>query len=88
MLLCGAVVVWNPNPNPTVLTINSPAPAEWTEGRNRIRLSSACVLDVLQYAEGQMSPAAISHYQQEDLLALGPVLSLLRSRSLVVFQLP
>jgi len=40
-------------------------------GRNRIRLSSACVLDVLQYAEGQMSPAAISHYQQEDLLALG-----------------
>ena len=40
-------------------------------GRSQLRISSACVFDVLQFGEGQTSPQAIAHYQQEDLVSLG-----------------
>ena len=42
--------------------------------RSRIAIGSTCIYDVLQYDETQTTAAAINHYQQKDLDALGHVI--------------
>lgn len=51
-------------------------------GRSRIMLSSTCIFEVLQYDESQSTPAAINHFQQKDLLALGRLVLLLACNTL------
>ena len=51
-------------------------------GGSQIKISSTCILDVLQYGEGQTSPAAITHFQQEDLFCLGTLILALACGSL------
>eukprot|EP00039_Didymoeca_costata_P007684 m.102711 g.102711 ORF g.102711 m.102711 type:complete len:507 (+) comp13781_c0_seq1:196-1716(+) len=50
--------------------------------RSHIRIGSVCVLDVLQYSEQQQTHAVISHYQQEDLVALGKLILVLACSNL------
>lgn len=51
-------------------------------GRGNLLISSTGVFDVMQYESAQVTPQAISHFQQEDLLMLGKLILALACKTM------